>query len=165
MPRKFCGTRPCNECPWRRDVPVGRFSPERFRALRSTVGQGFNPLFACHKTEEGSDNTCVGYLLVDGMQNFAARLAHAQGLFKWRDLKSDAPLYESHKEMERVNSGPGPGPCGYCGKPATCFGQYEDPGDPPGRSCDDCCGHCNEDGWCFPINEDEWCFLTEESVG
>lgn len=34
-----------------------------------------------------------------------------------------------------------------CGKPATCIGAYE--GLRPERySCDDCCGHGNEDGHC-----------------
>ena len=50
--------------------------------------------------------------------------------------------------------------CGSCeNKPATCFGLYEDlhedSGDGPttsgGPSCDDCCGHGNEDGHCAPL--------------
>lgn len=39
--------------------------------------------------------------------------------------------------------------CANCGKPATCFGKYEDM--PEGFACDDCCAHGNEDGWCKPI--------------
>ena len=41
-------------------------------------------------------------------------------------------------------------PCHTCGKPATCFGSYEDNF---GAGCDECCGHGNEDGWCKPIAE------------
>ena len=41
--------------------------------------------------------------------------------------------------------------CATCGKPATCHGAYEGHDDPPQDSCDDCCGHGNEDGWCRPI--------------
>lgn len=40
--------------------------------------------------------------------------------------------------------------CAICGKPATCLGRYEDPGEPE-YACDDCCGHGNEDGWCNSI--------------
>lgn len=45
-----------------------------------------------------------------------------------------------------------------CGKPATCYGRYNDdvggddrPMTEPSYACDDCCSHCNEDGWCEPI--------------
>lgn len=102
--KKFCGTRTCDECPFRTDVPVGRFPAERFRQLRRTAEQGFNPIFACHKTEEGSDLACVGYLLVAGSANFTVRLAVLQGRFRYEDLKATGPLYESYKAMERANS-------------------------------------------------------------
>ncbi len=42
--------------------------------------------------------------------------------------------------------------CCTCGAPATCFGGYED-SDSPGFSCDDCCGHACEDGWCIQLPE------------
>lgn len=35
--------------------------------------------------------------------------------------------------------------CMTCGKPATCYGKYEGV---EGYSCDNCCGHGNEDGFC-----------------
>lgn len=38
-----------------------------------------------------------------------------------------------------------------CGRPFTCFGEYEGN---EAYSCDTCCGHGNEDGWCVPINDD-----------
>lgn len=42
--------------------------------------------------------------------------------------------------------------CCYCGNEAACVGAYE--GDRiPEPSCDECCGHGNEDGVCWPINE------------
>lgn len=40
--------------------------------------------------------------------------------------------------------------CHECGKPATCFGSYEDDLH-PAFACDDCCGHGNEDGRCVPV--------------
>lgn len=39
--------------------------------------------------------------------------------------------------------------CRECGKPATCYGNYEMCGE--AYACDDCCGHGNEDGWCKPV--------------
>ncbi len=39
--------------------------------------------------------------------------------------------------------------CEICGKPATCYGEYE--GEAPRHACDDCCGHGNEDGHCEPV--------------
>lgn len=67
----------CDECPWRRDVPTGRFPPERYRALARTCQQGlpFRPIFACHKTPEGKEQACVGFLLLNGRNNLAVRMA------------------------------------------------------------------------------------------
>jgi Family of unknown function (DUF6283) len=95
----------CEECPWRKDVPVGRFPEERFISLRKTAEQGFNkPIFACHKTSEGKGTqACVGYLLVAGHNNFAVRLASATGRFDHTQLKATGPLYESYEEMARAN--------------------------------------------------------------
>ena len=46
-----------------------------------------------------------------------------------------------------------PKKCYSCGKPATCIGSYEGHDVDPQASCDDCCGHGNEDGYCKPIGE------------
>ena len=41
--------------------------------------------------------------------------------------------------------------CWVCGKKATCIGRYMGSAtDEP--SCDECCGHGNEDGYCEPIH-------------
>ena len=102
--RGFCpATVTCDECPWRKDVPVGRFPPSRYRALRRTVEQGFGPVFACHKTPEGRDSACVGYLLRDGMNNFRVRLAVIRGEVKPARLRAAGPLYENFEEMARAN--------------------------------------------------------------
>jgi hypothetical protein len=42
--------------------------------------------------------------------------------------------------------------CAVCGKPASCMGAYESD-DCWDYSCDECCGHGNEDGSCFPLSE------------
>lgn len=99
----FRRTETCAECPWRRDVAVGRFPPERYVSLRETCTQGFNNLFACHKTAEGHETVCVGYLLVDGLNNFRVRLAVIRGQYDPKTLKASGPLYDSFQEMAMAN--------------------------------------------------------------
>lgn len=38
---------------------------------------------------------------------------------------------------------------GGCSNLAACFGTAE--GNAPSLACDECCGHGNEDGWCWPL--------------
>jgi len=99
----FRRTETCAECPWRTDVPTGRFPPERFERLHRTVQQGFNPIFACHKTSEGHETACVGYLMVEGERNFAVRFALIEKAYDPRKLKATGPLYESYREMAEAN--------------------------------------------------------------
>lgn len=61
------------------------------------------PLFACHKTPDGQPTTCVGYLLVDGVNNFRVRLAIIRGQLKMKDLKATGPLYSGFPAMARAN--------------------------------------------------------------
>ena len=99
----FRRTETCAECPWLKDAPSGRFPPERFERLHRTVQQGFNPIFACHKTAEGHETACVGYLMVEGERNFAVRVALIQKAYDPRQLKATGPLYESYREMAEAN--------------------------------------------------------------
>lgn len=106
MSRKFCGTVTCDECPFLKSVPVGHFPPERFESLAGTsLGEdGWKPIFACHKSTEGSDVACVGYVLSDGGHtNFAVRIAAIQGRFDPGALRSTGPMYESYEAMALAN--------------------------------------------------------------
>lgn len=96
-------TRQCAECPWRRDVPTGKFPPERYVRLFKTVQQGLNPHFACHRSADETPQVCVGYLLVDGVNNWSARYAAAMGAFDPKQLVATGPLYESFVEMALAN--------------------------------------------------------------
>lgn len=104
----FRATKTCDECPWRKDVPTGRFPPERFIKLRRTVEQGFSPIFACHKSQEGTDVACVGYLLRDGENNWIVRIAASDRAFDPMKLEATGPLYEDFEEMARANGVPRP---------------------------------------------------------
>jgi hypothetical protein len=52
--------KPCDECPWRIDVPCGKFPPERFQSLASTAVDMAMTLFACHKSPAGKEFPCAG---------------------------------------------------------------------------------------------------------
>lgn len=100
----------CDECPWRRDVPTGRFSEQRFRDLRKTVEEGFETMFACHKTPECNKMACVGYVvnqvfspLSDGPQNFNLRMALSTGKIDPEKMTLVGPQYLSYDEMEEAN--------------------------------------------------------------
>lgn len=77
--------RPCDECPWRRDTLPGKFPACRYDALRETSGRrGAEaplgaPMFACHKSPEGEERACAGWLAVVGAEHLSVRLAVVMG--------------------------------------------------------------------------------------
>lgn len=96
--------RPCAECPWRLDQPSGRFPADRYRALAATARHTDGicgvtaPLFACHKSTEGRDIACAGWLAVCGADQLNMRLAVVRGRLDgaalqpgqdWPDLHPD----------------------------------------------------------------------------
>lgn len=98
--------KPCDACPWRKDVPTGNFLPERYEQLRHTAEQGFHPVFACHKTIEGKEQVCAGYLIVVGAENFYVRLAIITGRLDLTKLSSPYPMYKDYEEMAEANGVP-----------------------------------------------------------
>jgi hypothetical protein len=99
--------RPCDECPWRADAEPGRFPACRYDELRATTEQRFGaPLFACHKTPDGHDRTCAGWLATVGHRHIGVRMAVATGRLDPAALEpgSDWPeLYESYEELAEAN--------------------------------------------------------------
>lgn len=108
--------RPCRNCPWRRDSPAGEFPVERYAALRATTGQPGNeaglhaPMFACHKSPNGRDRACAGWLAVAGSNHLGIRLAAALGRLPGTALQPDQDwpdLFDSFDEMaQRKWAGP-----------------------------------------------------------
>lgn len=104
--------RPCGECPWRRDQPAGRFPPERYEELRGTSATPAGsaplgaPMFACHKTAEGREIACAGWLAVEGHGHVGVRLAVATGRLDPVAL-TPAPgwpgLYDTYDELAVAN--------------------------------------------------------------
>lgn len=104
--------RPCDECPWRRDQPAGRFPPERYEQLAATSRTAaghpelYDPLFACHKSREGRDLACAGWLAVAGVDHVRVRLAAACGHLDPAAMAPGAgwpPLYDTFQEMAAFN--------------------------------------------------------------
>lgn len=52
----------------------------------------FKPVFACHKTQQGQEQACVGYLLVEGDKNLSVRIAASFCKFDPQVLRSDTAL-------------------------------------------------------------------------
>lgn len=82
----FVPKRPCPNCPWVKSTPPGEFSKERYELLRSTSPDssgehpGFgSPMFACHKSPEGKDYVCAGWMASVGRDHVGVRVAVAFG--------------------------------------------------------------------------------------
>jgi hypothetical protein len=104
--------RPCNECPWRADSEPGRFARERWDSLAasSVNTEGFGPtygeaLFACHKTPDGKERACAGWLVQEGANHPNVRLAVMTGKLPmcalspgedWPDLHPDFLTTRAH---------------------------------------------------------------------
>lgn len=97
-----------NGCPFRKDTEPGEFSQCRYDALRETVGQAGaevplgGPVFACHKTEEGKDQVCAGWLAVCGVEHIGVRLALSMGRLPASALQPGPgwpELFETYEEM------------------------------------------------------------------
>lgn len=107
--------KPCGECPWRVDVATGRFPPERYERLACTSGTAGNeaglgaPMFACHKSVEGREAACAGWLAVAGGEHLGVRWAVSMQRL---DASALAPgegwpvLYASFEEMAAFNGWP-----------------------------------------------------------
>lgn len=105
--------RPCGECPWRRDQPAGRFPACRYEALRNTSADTDGasvplgaPMFGCHKSPEGAEMACAGWLAVEGHRHVGVRLAVATGQLDPEALHPGEgwpELYASYQEMAEFN--------------------------------------------------------------
>ncbi len=107
--------RPCADCPFRLDAPVGHFPACRYEALRGTSSTpaghpGFGaPMFACHATPEGRETACAGWLAIEGHAHVGVRMAVATGRLDPSSLVpgDDWPeLFPSFLAMAEANGVP-----------------------------------------------------------
>ena len=106
--------RPCRECPWRRDVTPGQFPACRYDALRDTSGSAGNeaplgaPLFACHKSPEGQEWACAGWLAAVGYEHLGVRLLVITERIPAEAMSPGADwpeLHGSYEEMAAAKAG------------------------------------------------------------
>jgi hypothetical protein len=92
---------PCEECPWRRDVPIGAFPAEAYRHSARTAYDMSSHVFSCHMSGAERLATCAGFLLKGAGHNLSVRMARSEG--RCLDVSSDAPLYDNYREMAMAN--------------------------------------------------------------
>lgn len=90
--------KPCAECPWRTDVPVGKFPPARFIALAHTAYDLAGQVFACHMSKEGGEFACAGFTLMSSAHNMAMRMARHPF-----EVESPYPLFATYRQMAIAN--------------------------------------------------------------
>lgn len=98
--------RPCTECPWRVDVEPGQFPPERYEELRRTTGRpgaevGWDaPRFACHKSPDGREFECAGWLAAVGYEHLGVRISLARGTVDPEAMTPGSDWPELHKSYD-----------------------------------------------------------------
>lgn len=105
---------PCAECPFRTDTMPGMFPARRYDALRETAGTPgaeaclTAPMFACHKSPEGREEACAGWLAVCGVEHLGVRMAVLTGRLEPEDLRPVPgwpELFASYEDMAAVQGG------------------------------------------------------------
>lgn len=103
-------TSPCENCPFRRDVP-GYLHPGRVTEIERSLERA---TFPCHKTTEFDDDGqarataktqhCAGALiLLEKLERPSQmmRISERCGFYDRRKLKIDAPVFDNFNQMRR----------------------------------------------------------------
>ena len=93
---------PCAECPWRTDVPVGKFPPERYVALAGTAYDMAGTVFACHMSHDGGEFACAGFILQSSAHNLSCRMSREM----FDGVRSPYPLFGTYRELAVANGVP-----------------------------------------------------------
>lgn len=106
--------KPCEQCPWRRDIEPGQFPADRYDELANTTGApGAEadidaPLFGCHKGAEDKPMPCAGWLAAVGYESLRVRILAGQGKIPAEALRPGEdwpPLFDSYEEMVAFQGG------------------------------------------------------------
>lgn len=94
--------RPCESCPYRRDVPSGIWDATEYAKLQEYDRETYDQppgLFQCHQQDAGSPaaRICAGWIGCHGDQLLALRLGIANGKVNpiWIEYSTDVPLWPS----------------------------------------------------------------------
>ena len=102
----FEATKPCGNCPYRKDAPLKLWDKYEFEKLLQTENQQFGSVYKCHKDNGG---VCVGWLMKqkeNGCPSISLRISliKAGDIGSYLDsLSSPSPLYKNVKAMIRAN--------------------------------------------------------------
>lgn len=95
--------RPCTNCPWRADAQPGEFTAERYRVLAASAYDRSFMIFTCHKSPEGGEVVCAGFLERGAEHNLAVRLAYSQRRLERFDRSGGLRLHSSYRAMAIAN--------------------------------------------------------------
>lgn len=95
--------RPCPNCPWRRDAPVGHFPPEAFQRLAASAYDMDRMIFQCHDTTPENPVVCAGFLERGATHNLTVRLAYMNNEIEPMDRSGGVELFEDYREMAIAN--------------------------------------------------------------
>lgn len=96
--------KPCEQCPWRKDVPTGVFPVSAYQhSARTAYDMSINT-FACHMRTPDKPATCAGFLMRGADHNLGVRLAILDKRYDPRTVSDGGyPLYRSYREMAIAN--------------------------------------------------------------
>lgn len=104
--------KPCQSCPWieqNRAEQIPAYNHERAEALSATCpdSRGFGPdfgapVFACHRSAEGREIACAGWLAVAGLHHPLVRLGVIQGTIDPCQLQPDPSWPPLHPDFESL---------------------------------------------------------------
>lgn len=95
---------PCEQCPWRTDVPTGVFPASAYRHSAATAYDMAQTTFACHMSGKDKPATCAGFLLRGSDHNLSVRLALTSRRFDHRGVSDGGvPLFISYRAMAVAN--------------------------------------------------------------
>lgn len=101
--KKLYRREPCEECPWRKDAPIGAFPPDAYIRSANTAYDMSKHTFACHMSGKDKPASCAGFLLRGANHNMNYRLALAFGHVEPDEIHSDVELYDSYRDMAVAN--------------------------------------------------------------
>lgn len=105
---KFVITKPCQNCPFRRDCLPGWLGRERAREIARSLYEN-DETFPCHKTTGGDSKKplhltthCAGALILHeklGQPNWRIRFAQMLGLYKPANLEGQELVFDNEEEF------------------------------------------------------------------
>lgn len=97
-------TTPCDQCPWRADLPVGEFPVAAYRHSATTAYDMAQNIFGCHMQGMDKPATCAGFLMRGADHNLMVRMAIAENRYHPKNVSDGGyPLYEDYRAMAEAN--------------------------------------------------------------